>query len=78
MAAIARSLVEDAFCYDISYGDSAFLRWAKAQGARDVTDGLGMLVGQAAEAFYLWHGKRVNATAVLEQVRSSSPFTIGV
>ncbi|MES2203662.1 MAG: shikimate dehydrogenase [Pseudomonadota bacterium] len=47
----------DSFCYDLAYHKSretAFTRWAKEQGVRSC-DGLGMLIGQAAEAFYQWH-----------------------
>ena len=45
---------------DLSYGEAAipFLAWARAAGARDAIDGLGMLVEQAAESFFLWHGVR--------------------
>lgn len=35
-----------------------FLRWAKEQGAQ-TENGLGMLIGQAAESFYLWTGKEM-------------------
>src|SRR5262249_5322624 len=40
---------------DLNYGEAAigFLAWARAAGCRDVIDGLGMLVEQAAEAFDL-------------------------
>ena len=45
---------------DLSYGEAAipFLAWARANGAREAIDGLGMLVEQAAESFALWHGVR--------------------
>lgn len=45
-------------CYDMFYqnGDTPFLQWCKERGATEVADGLGMLVGQAAHAFKLWHG----------------------
>lgn len=32
-------------------------------------DGLGMLVGQAAHAFQLWHGVMPEITSVLNQLR---------
>ena len=50
----------DSFCYDLVYNSSretVFTRWAKDRGVLSC-DGLGMLVGQAAEAFYQWHGVR--------------------
>lgn len=47
-------------CYDMYYTkqDTAFVKWGKANGARVSVDGFGMLVEQAAEAFYLWRGVR--------------------
>jgi shikimate dehydrogenase len=48
------------FCYDLVYDESrqtVFTRWAQAQGVSSC-DGLGMLIAQAAEAFYQWHGIR--------------------
>ncbi len=49
------------YCYDLSYGQAsaAFLNWA-ADHQYPSSDGLGMLVGQAAEAFYLWTGFLLN------------------
>lgn len=44
-------------CVDLSYqqqGLTPFVAWAKEQGCVAV-DGLGMLIEQAAEAFYIWH-----------------------
>ncbi|MDF1582014.1 MAG: shikimate dehydrogenase [Methyloprofundus sp.] len=53
-------LRDNACCYDLAYANkpTAFVRWARAQGALKSLDGLGMLVEQAAEAFYLWRGVR--------------------
>ncbi len=61
----------DSFCYDMYYADSdtAFVKWAKANGAKRAVDGLGMLVEQAAEAFYVWRGVRPQTTAVIQQLR---------
>ena len=48
------------FCYDLSYsktGSTPFVLWARQSGSHAV-DGYGMLVEQAAESFYIWHGVR--------------------
>jgi shikimate dehydrogenase len=59
-------------CYDLAYGKAAqpFLSWAKKQGAEKVYDGLGMLVEQAAEAFYLWRGERVDTAPILLELKA--------
>lgn len=53
---------------DLSYGEAAvpFLAWARAHGAVQTVDGLGMLVEQAAESFALWFGVRPDTEAVHE------------
>lgn len=58
--------------YDMMYGaaPTAFLRWAEAQGAAALADGLGMLVEQAAEAFALWRGLRPQTAPVIRQIRT--------
>jgi len=57
---------------DLSYGEAAvpFLAWARAAGCRDVVDGLGMLVEQAAESFELWHGVRPETDAIYAELRA--------
>lgn len=64
-------LAPRACCYDMMYGaePTLFLQWAKAHGAADVADGLGMLVGQAAEAFYLWRQIRPEVVPVITAMR---------
>jgi shikimate dehydrogenase len=60
-----------ALAYDMAYGPPAhsFLERARASGLR-ASDGLGMLVEQAAESFYLWRGKRPETASVLEALRA--------
>ncbi|MGY4532247.1 shikimate dehydrogenase [Pseudomonas sp. TE3786] len=58
-------------CYDMMYGKglTAFNQWASDQGAARTVDGLGMLVEQAAEAFFLWRGVRPGSASVLAELR---------
>lgn len=59
---------------DLGYGEAAigFLAWARASGADQLIDGLGMLVEQAAESFNCWHGVRPNADAIYAELRAES------
>ncbi len=59
--------------YDMVYGKqpTAFLRWAASLGATELSDGLGMLVGQAAESFRLWRGVEVDTEPVLAMLRAA-------
>lgn len=59
-------------CYDLSYGPAAtvFLAWARAAGAPQVSDGLGMLIEQAAESFALWHGAQPDIAPVYAELRA--------
>lgn len=60
----------DTLAYDMMYGrDTPFLAFARAQGAA-TADGLGMLVEQAAEAFYLWRGVRPDTAPVIASLRA--------
>ncbi len=64
-------LAEDASCYDMMYAaePTVFLKWAEQQGAARTTDGLGMLVAQAAESFYLWREIRPEVSSVVSVLR---------
>jgi shikimate dehydrogenase len=67
----------NAYCYDMVYPKQAgsstvFLDWAKQSGAKAVSDGLGMLVAQAAEAFYQWHHKMPDISKVLHNVTNAN------
>jgi len=69
---IAESIITtNTVCYDMTYGKTLtpFLQMATKQKAKKVIDGLGMLVGQAAESFYIWRGVRPEGKAVLTQLR---------
>jgi shikimate dehydrogenase len=57
--------------YDMAYGPAArgFLESARLHGAR-ASDGLGMLVEQAAESYLLWRGRRPETRPVLEALRA--------
>lgn len=57
--------------YDMVYAetDTAFMRFAAAHGARHTCDGLGMLVGQAAESYRLWRGFTPDTAAVIAALR---------
>jgi len=57
--------------YDMVYGrDTAFLAAARAAGAR-ASDGLGMLVEQAAESFFIWRGVRPETAGLLARLRGA-------
>jgi shikimate dehydrogenase len=59
----------DALAYDMMYGKlTPFLKFAKKQGAAQLSDGLGMLVEQAAEAFYKWRGVRPETAPVMARL----------
>ncbi|MFZ2971677.1 MAG: shikimate dehydrogenase [Ferribacterium limneticum] len=58
--------------YDMMYGkgETPFMALAREQGAAQRADGLGMLVEQAAEAFFIWRGVRPVTAQVLAELRA--------
>lgn len=61
---------QDSFCYDMFYTKKTipFLQWAQERGAK-TADGLGMLVEQAAESFYLWRNIMPDTKPVIQLLR---------
>ena len=74
-AAASNIFTPKSFGYDMVYGKAtAFMQQALHRGAR-VSDGLGMLVEQAADAFLIWRGSKladaIDPRAVLAELRTS-------
>jgi shikimate dehydrogenase len=63
---------DGALAYEMMYGKGVtpFLAFASAQGARQLSDGLGMLVEQAAESFRLWRGVAPQTAPVIQSLRA--------
>jgi shikimate dehydrogenase len=60
-----------ALAYDMVYGrETPFLAAAKRAGTR-TADGLGMLVEQAAESFFVWRGVRPDTRPILDKLRAT-------
>ena len=57
--------------YDMMYGNelTPFLQLAQREGTAYLSDGIGMLVEQAAESFFLWRGVRPETDAVIKMLK---------
>jgi shikimate dehydrogenase len=63
---------KNCLAYDMMYGrETKFMAQARKNGT-PVADGLGMLVEQAAEAFYIWRGVRPQTKPVIEMLRKTN------
>ena len=61
---------EGCLAYDMMYGkETSYIREAISQGSK-TSDGLGMLVEQAAEAFFIWHHIQPTTKSVIESLRA--------
>lgn len=67
----SRLIHANSCCYDLMYAphDTPFLQWAQSNGVNKRFDGLGMLVEQAAESFYLWRNLRPQTAPVIENLQ---------
>jgi shikimate dehydrogenase len=66
------AFAKGAIAYDMVYGhgETSFLELARRSGAAQLADGLGMLVEQAAESFFVWRGVRPATAPVLAMLRA--------
>ena len=61
-----------ALAYDMMYGKklTPFLQFAQHCSVSHLIDGVGMLVEQAAESFYLWRGIRPETETVIRMLKN--------
>ena len=66
------ALAATASAYDLIYSDqpTAFIQWSDNRGFKKTSDGLGMLVEQAADSYAIWHGERPETAGVLADLRT--------
>lgn len=74
LPAVSPKALRSAFCYDLDYAtgmeQTAFERFAQQCDAREVHDGLGMLIEQAAAAYAIWRGIRPDTAPVRQMLDS--------
>lgn len=76
-ACLLPALKSSSYFYDLNYNimhPTPFIKWAYEQGCL-ASDGLGMLVEQAAESFFVWHGVRPHTEGFKQVIVSSIQST---
>ncbi|MDW3095974.1 MAG: shikimate dehydrogenase [Gammaproteobacteria bacterium] len=64
----------ESVCYDLAYSDkpTAFIEWSNKLNAKLSIDGIGMLIEQAAESYYIWRNFRPDTKPVFKLLRPKS------
>jgi len=70
----ARVFAQTTLAYDMMYHHepTRFLKFAHQHGARQLADGIGMLVEQAAESFFVWRGIRPQTKSIIAMLKSKT------
>ena len=68
---VVPNLAPSGAAYDLLYSNepTPFMRWAQMRGVEHVSDGLGMLVEQAADSYVVWHSQRPETAEVTSRLR---------
>ncbi|WWP00580.1 MAG: shikimate dehydrogenase [Candidatus Dasytiphilus stammeri] len=71
-------ITSSTYCYDIFYQSklTPFLQWCKQHGCQQYTDGIGMLIAQAAESFLLWHGVLPQFQNIIKTIKDEMRISI--
>lgn len=64
---------QDGLCYDLKFSKDPtfFMLWAKSKNVKHICDGMGMLIEQAAIAFFLWTNKKPNTKPIIAKAREA-------